>query len=970
MHSEQSVGVHRQNEAEIQKQMSRLSALRDITFAISSCLDLPTVLNTLLEQIDLSLSFSSSNVLLLNNKTGELERIACRNIDEAEWKARKVPIGHGRSYMVVERMTPIIVRDLRKDPPVHESEFFRKHGLISSLAIPLIAKGQALGVLWFNTKEEHEFSDEEVDFLSTIAGQAAIAIHNSQLYEQSKRQAVQLEKDIIERKRTEEELKHCRDHLEGMVKEGTAQLAKTNEQLTSELAERRQAEELIQRQIQRLAVLDEITLAVTSTLDLHAVLNVLMEKIDALLPYTAVLISLLNRESGLLERTACRNLNEEEWKGKKLTGISPLAKAVIEAKAPLVVSNVQTDPRTLDPGFYRRHGLVSYLGVPLLFQGEVLGVLVFLTREEYQFTSQEIQFLSTLAGQAAIAIHNSQLFQQVNRRTHELSALHAVTAAASQSLELDAVLQEVIKKITEIFGFAATRIFLFNPEMDELHLRASFEIKPEVWTRVRFFRRGQGNIGRAAETGEPLIFEDIQSDPRYQELSHSRATWRAGFSFFAAFPIKGKTKTMGAIVCIGQNPRRLTPKEIQLITSMLAQIGIAVENASLFEGTKEKAKELAALYSIAKVGNQSLELKTLLRDIMREIRRIFNFDAARIRLLDDDGKDLDILADEGFSREIVPLKRGSARKAIETRQPLLFEDLRNNLRYQRWSVNNLALKEGFQTAFYIPIRAKDKALGLIGCFSKSVHHFSPYEVELIHSIMDHLGTAVENARLYEVVQRSREELRTLAKRVQVAQEEARSRLARQLHDELGQPLMALKMELAAASDRLAKNRKVREKTTKPCFDLVDAMVQTVRNIGMALRPAVLDDLGLAEAIEWQAEDFHRRTGIQCKVTSKARRNSLDPERSVAVFRIFQEILSNIARHAGSNRVKVEWKQVSNNMLLRVSDNGKGIKPRALTSNKSLGIIGMRERALLCRGELDISGILGKGTTVSLRIPAH
>ncbi|MCZ6626529.1 MAG: GAF domain-containing sensor histidine kinase, partial [Deltaproteobacteria bacterium] len=260
-------------------------------------------------------------------------------------------------------------------------------------------------------------------------------------------------------------------------------------------------------------------------------------------------------------------------------------------------------------------------GVPIGAKGEVLGILSFLTREEHQFSNEEVAFLYTVAGQAAIAIQNAQLYEQVERRTHELSALQSVTATASQSLDLDIVLREVIKKIREIFHFDATRIFLFDPQMDELHLRASFEAKPEPWAQVRVFRRGQGNAGRVAETGEPLIFEDVRSDPRYQKLSHTRTTQHAGFSFLGVFPIKSKLWTVGTIACMGQNPRRLTPGEIQLITSMAGQIGIAVENATLFQKTVTRAKELTAL-SRRLVEVQEAERRSIARELHDEVGQL------------------------------------------------------------------------------------------------------------------------------------------------------------------------------------------------------------------------------------------------------------------------------------------------------------------------------------------------------------
>ncbi|MCH8056022.1 MAG: GAF domain-containing protein, partial [Deltaproteobacteria bacterium] len=166
--------------------------------------------------------------------------------------------------------------------------------------------------------------------------------------------------------------------------------------------------------------------------------------------------------------------------------------------------------------------------------------------------------------------------EKVEQRKRELSALYDVTTTVSQSLELEPVLQEVIEKITEIFHFDATRIYLFNPQMDELHVRASFETKPEFWAQARVFRSGQGNVGKVAETGKPLILEDIHSNPQYQQLSHTKNTQKAGFSFFAAFPIKTKLRTVGTIVCIGRMPRCLTFDEVRLITSMTDHIGVAV----------------------------------------------------------------------------------------------------------------------------------------------------------------------------------------------------------------------------------------------------------------------------------------------------------------------------------------------------------------------------------------------------------
>ena len=176
--------------------------------------------------------------------------------------------------------------------------------------------------------------------------------------------------------------------------------------------ERKHAEEEIQQNLRRLEALQEIERAM-STLDLRTVLDVLLEKIDSLVPHSATTVRLYNKATGLLEPIACRNISEEEWKSEMWRGGRGETNFVFQTKSAWMTQNVQSDPRLRDPEFFRRNALVSYLGLPLIAKDEILGVLSFYTKEEHRFADQEVEFLSTLADQAAIAIHNSQLFEEV-----------------------------------------------------------------------------------------------------------------------------------------------------------------------------------------------------------------------------------------------------------------------------------------------------------------------------------------------------------------------------------------------------------------------------------------------------------------------------------------------------------------------------------------------------------------------------
>jgi signal transduction histidine kinase len=180
--------------------------------------------------------------------------------------------------------------------------------------------------------------------------------------------------------------------------------------------EKRKADELIRRNLERIRALHEINIAITSTLDLRTMLNVLLEKIDLFLPFgSATTVRLLNRQTGLLESLACRNLDEEEWRTQENKALSGRAKAVVDTQAPVIVGNVQTDSRTHNRNIYLKYGLVSYVGAPLIAKGNVLGVLGVYSKEEHEFSDREMEFLMTLADQAAIAIHNAQLYADMER---------------------------------------------------------------------------------------------------------------------------------------------------------------------------------------------------------------------------------------------------------------------------------------------------------------------------------------------------------------------------------------------------------------------------------------------------------------------------------------------------------------------------------------------------------------------------
>ncbi|MDX1520521.1 MAG: sensor histidine kinase [Anaerolineae bacterium] len=216
--------------------------------------------------------------------------------------------------------------------------------------------------------------------------------------------------------------------------------------------------------------------------------------------------------------------------------------------------------------------------------------------------------------------------------------------------------------------------------------------------------------------------------------------------------------------------------------------------------------------------------------------------------------------------------------------------------------------------------------------------------------------------------RSTEQLRELSARLQSVREEERTRISRVIHDELGQVLTGLKMDVAWLQRHIDQPQPVLLQKTREMSDLIDSTVQTVRQISTELRPGILDDLGLAATIEWQLQEFQSRSGIEGKLITDADETTLDTDAATTVFRIFQAILTNVARHAQATQVVVTLEESAEFLTLQVQDNGRGITESEIYSPKSIGLLGMQERVRLRAGEIQFQGAPGQGTIVTVRLP--
>jgi len=527
--------------------------------------------------------------------------------------------------------------------------------------------------------------------------------------------------------------------------------------------------------------------------------------------------------------------------------------------------------------------------------------------------------------------------------------------------ESEAMFRQLAENINEVFWLAGpdlTEVFYVSPAYEQVFGRSRESLYQEPWSWLEAIHPEDRERFRRAAFGKR---SDDTTDETYRVV---RPDGSIRWIRDRGFPIRhgsGEAYRFAGVAEDITERRRVEDERARLL-----------ESETRARAEAEAALErLRAIDTITDSALVHLGLDELLRELLVRLRRALDADSAGVLLLDEEGKTLypravDGYAHEGFARIRVRLGTGVTGRIAAEGRPLIVDD---------YSAVDLSGIEGVAHADVLaltrsvmgaPLRIGDKVVGVVAVNSAHPRRFTEEELKLLLLVADRAAPAVERARLLEKVRAGRERQKALSRRLLTAQEEERRRLAVELHDELGQVLTAVKINLESLARSGAAPAPAH---LRDAIGSVDHAMQRVRDLALDLRPSVLDDLGLPAALRWYVDRFARDSRVEAHVSVDPVPH-LEPELETACFRIAQEALTNVARHAQARQVSLDLHVLAEGLELRVRDDGIGFDAGAAreraTAGTSMGLLGMQERVSLVGGEFAIESLPGGGTEVRAR----
>ncbi len=646
--------------------------------------------------------------------------------------------------------------------------------------------------------------------------------------------------------------------------------------------------------------------------------------------------------------------------------------------------NVATGLATSGPG--------TLLIVPLRTAHRTFGALSLARLDTGRsFDQEDVALAVEVARRAALAIENAAYFrdEQTARARAEadrerITRLQTVTAMLSQTLTQEQVFEVAVRASMASLGANAGAIFVVSEDGSSISLTHArgFTVEPTQGP-IRISGGAASPVARVIATGNAVWAEAPEA------LADSIGLARA------IVPLMLADRVIGAIELSFAGPAVFEVEDRDLLLALAAQCAQALERARLLEAERQAraAADAAArastfLADASKLLARSLdEQETFEAAVQAAVTGLADFAIVWAQV----DRELIVKAwahgDPSTTADLERIEQSYRTRLTDPFSPLgrVLRDGQPVLQQLTGTASDPDGELPINSHIFVPLLGRRGAHGVLALVrANPAPRYSNDDMALAEEFARRAALAAENARLYleaqtwnatleervaertEALRHSQEELRQLAAYQHRVRELERRHIAQEIHDEMGGTLTGMKMMVAGLRRR--RNESLNDEELQELSNLIDDTVQTVRRIASELRPAILDSLGLLPALEWQAREFQKRTGIVCNVNVLVDDLSIDEETNIAVFRVFQESLTNVARHAQATEVSATVERDGDAAVLRVVDNGRGLQPGAIQTGKSLGLLGMRERIEHVAGEFEIASAPGAGTSVLIRIP--
>lgn len=535
---------------------------------------------------------------------------------------------------------------------------------------------------------------------------------------------------------------------------------------------------------------------------------------------------------------------------------------------------------------------------------------------------------------------------------------------------LDETLQHIVDTACHVIGAKYAALAVLDEDGNIVQFAYSGLTKEQA-DLIGDWPKGRGVLGLIIEQGKPLRLRDVTKHPKawgfppHHPIMHS----------FLGVPIIINGKPFGRLYMTEKiGAKAFTKQDEQLASLLAAQAAAAIERAMLNEQAHQ-TERLQLLNEIVGLLNRLADEQQAMEAALSGVQRALPFTEVAIVLYRSD-EELSVLCfpkgnrlGQSLRRPCLKVVRTPFKTCVQEGKPVHLTTIsveKAQTPFERWLA-----RRGFRSLVGVPIPSGNEILGVLFALSLHPDAFSKDDLTFLTTVAEHVGVALTNARLLQELKEKERVRGLLLNKVVTAQEEERRRISHELHDQTGQLLTALLIQLQLLERDLSETS-LRERVTM-LKQLADEIASQLHNIAWELRPPALDDLGLVAALERTVEEWAARFNISCEFhVNGVKDDELPSEFAIGVFRIVQEALTNIAKHAKATQAKVFLQRQDEELTVIVEDNGIGFKPSVVLrhpdENKRLGLLGMMERATMLSGTVTIDAKPNKGTRVIAKLP--